>query len=55
MTHLLAILGLAALCAGWVLFQQWLKRMDPEKEDYRPGCGACGSSGCKSEKSGCDS
>ena len=48
LTHLFAILGLVALCAGWVLFQEWMKRIDPEKREYRPGCGACGNKGsCK--------
>ncbi|HIJ47641.1 MAG TPA: hypothetical protein HPP72_06425, partial [Gammaproteobacteria bacterium] len=30
---------------GWVLFQEWLKRRDPEQFGYKPGCGACGSKG----------
>ncbi len=42
MSHLLSILALAVLLFGWVLFQQWLRRNDPE-QFYRPGCGACGS------------
>jgi len=39
--YLWASLGLAALCAGWVLFQGWLVRVDPggrRIEDSR-GCG----------------
>ncbi|HIJ22055.1 MAG: hypothetical protein HON68_07595 [Gammaproteobacteria bacterium] len=45
MNHLLAILALVALLFGWVLFQEWLKRRDPEQFGYKPGCGACGSKG----------
>jgi len=49
-THILALLGLVALCAAWVLFQQWLVRQDPERgEAFKPGCGACGSGGCASD------
>jgi len=50
MNHLLSIIGLVALCAGWVLFQQWLKRMDPEKGDFEARCAGCGSCDCKSKK-----
>jgi len=48
-THIFALIGLVALCAAWVLFQQWLVRQDPErKEAFKPGCGSCGSGGCSS-------
>ena len=50
LTHFLAILGLVTLCAGWVLFQEWLKRIDPQKGEYRPGCGACSNDSCKKAK-----
>jgi len=40
-THLLSILGLAALCAAWVMFQLWLKRQDPELEKRCHNCGSC--------------
>ena len=43
LTHLFAILGLVALCAAWVLFQLWLKRVDPEQCDSNKGCMGCGS------------
>jgi len=39
-THLIAIIGLMALCALWVLFQLWLKKQDPEQEDRCISCGA---------------
>ena len=46
-THIFALIGLVVLCAGWVLFQQWLVRQDPErKAAFKPGCGACGKRGC---------
>ncbi len=40
---LLAILGLGLLCGGWVLFQRWIARVDPEAPGVEGGC--CGSSG----------
>lgn len=43
MKHLLALIGITLLCAAWVIFQQWLKRVDPSKGDFQPGCGACAS------------
>lgn len=47
MTHVLALLGLVLLCAGWMGFQLWLGRQDPDKRaGFRPGCGACSSKGC---------
>ncbi len=45
MGYLLSILALIALLVGWVLFQEWLKRKDPEQFGYKPGCGACASKG----------
>ena len=48
MTHLLALLGLVGLCAGWMLFQIWLSKQDPSKKlGYRPGCGSCGNGSCE--------
>ena len=48
--YLIAILGLAALCGVWVMFQNWLGRLDPEPDDEppRPRCGGC--SGCDASK-----
>ncbi len=48
--HLFGILGLVALCAGWVLFQEWLKRVDPERGEFKAGCSGCGSGSCNSKK-----
>jgi hypothetical protein len=42
--HLWSVIALVILCAGWVLFQHWLKRVDPNGNHIeRPsrGCGAC--------------
>ncbi|GAB6041114.1 hypothetical protein [Endothiovibrio diazotrophicus] len=47
MTQLLALLGITALCGGWMVFQLWLAKQDPsKKEPFRPGCGACGNGAC---------
>ena len=46
MNHFLALIGLTLLCAAWITFQLWLKRVDPNKGDYQPGCGACQSGSC---------
>ncbi len=46
MTHVLAILGLAAGLALWVLLQAWIRRQSPgvrSVEDHEGGC--CGSGG----------
>ena len=43
MEHLFALLGITLLCGLWIAFQLWLKRVDPSKGDYQPGCGACAS------------
>jgi len=48
MTHLLALVGLTLLCAAWIAFQLWLKRLDPDKGDFHPGCGACQGGSCHS-------
>ncbi len=49
--YALSLLGLVGLCAGWMLFQRWLVRQDPEKEEgYRPGCGACSRKDCTSRQ-----
>lgn len=44
--YLLAITGLAAACGGWILFQRWLNKLDPEHDSIETGsrCGGCG--GC---------
>jgi len=51
--YLWAVLGLAALCAGWVLFQRWLERVDPDgrRIEDAGGCGRRCTRGCH-ERSG---
>jgi len=48
--YLIAILGLGALCAGWVIFQRWLGKLDPDPDEDAPKskCGGC--SGCNPDK-----
>jgi hypothetical protein len=52
MTHLLALIGFTLLCAVWIVFQLWLKRADPERGDFHPGCGACQGGGCGNSPQG---
>ena len=52
MNHFFALIGITLLCAGWIGFQLWLKRVDPSKGNYQPGCGACGSGGCSTNSNG---
>ncbi|WP_133512970.1 hypothetical protein [Candidatus Thiosymbion oneisti] len=46
--YLGASLGLAALCAGWVVFQRWLERVDPDgrRSEDPQGCGRSCSGRC---------
>jgi len=46
--YLWASLGLAALCAGWVVFQRWLERVDPDgrRIEDSQGCGRSCSDKC---------
>jgi hypothetical protein len=48
--HALAIAALALLCAGWVLFQRWLKRADPGARGIEDAAGCSGN--CQQRKSG---
>jgi hypothetical protein len=43
--YLLVIFGFVALLIGWVYFQQWLQKHDPDAQKYSPGCGACSKKG----------
>jgi hypothetical protein len=40
LNYLLAIVGLAALTALWVVFQLWLQKLDPDQKDRCVGCGS---------------
>lgn len=51
LSYLLAILGLAALCCVWVLFQLWIKKHAPEVRPINLCCGACPSSECDKQRS----
>ena len=46
MKYFLGLIGITALCAVWMVFQLWLKRVDPERQGFRPGCGACKGGSC---------
>jgi hypothetical protein len=44
LTHILAILGLGLMCAGYTMFQLWAKKVDPDMvgdEIRLTGCGFC--------------
>lgn len=46
----LAVLALAALAAGWLLFQRWIARLDPQLPGIRRSCSGCpvpGSGACR--------
>jgi hypothetical protein len=49
--YLMAILGLAVLCALWVLFQLWIRKHDPEVRPINLCCGSCDVSECHRDKS----
>lgn len=50
MTYILSLIGITLLCGLWMVFQLWLKRVDPQRDNYKPGCGACQSGSCGNEK-----
>ncbi len=39
--YLVALLALVILCGLWAVFQQWLRRHDPDAEARSLNCGAC--------------
>lgn len=46
----LAVLAVAALAGGWVVFQRWIARVDPELPGLKRSCSGCpvpGSAGCR--------
>lgn len=49
-----AILAVAALCAGWVLFQRWIARLDPELPGIKRSCSGCAVPGAGGCKGGCE-
>ncbi|MBU1702567.1 MAG: hypothetical protein KJ970_07115 [Candidatus Eisenbacteria bacterium] len=40
--HILAIIGLAVLCSGWIIVQRFISRHDPEAPTIERNCGCCG-------------
>lgn len=46
MEYLISLAAITLLCAVWMLLQLWLKRVDPNRDNYKPGCGACQSGSC---------
>jgi hypothetical protein len=46
-THGLAVLGLAALCGLWAVFQRWLAGRDPGIPGIEDGCGSCARVRCE--------
>lgn len=40
--HLIAIAGLAVLCAAWVGLELWLRHLDPAGGARGEHCGGCG-------------
>lgn len=49
MDYLISLAAITLLCAVWMAFQLWLKRVDPQRENYKPGCGACQNGACGAE------
>lgn len=41
--HVLAVLGLGALCGAWVVVQRWVSRHDPGAPGVE-GCSSCSAS-----------
>ena len=48
--YLLSILGLAALCGAWVLFQLWVERSAPPGDKRSLGCCGCDKECSNGEK-----
>lgn len=49
MEYVISLAAITLLCAVWMVFQLWLKRVDPQRDNYKPGCGACQSGACISK------
>lgn len=50
----LAILAVAALCAGWVLFQRWMAHVDPELPGIKRSCSGCPVPEARRDGAACD-
>jgi hypothetical protein len=44
LSYILALIALPLLCVFWILFQSWLKKVDPDYKGYKSGCGGCSRS-----------
>lgn len=45
--YALSVVGLAALCGSWVVFQRWIARHDPGSPGVEGNCGRCGVPDCE--------
>ena len=45
--EILAVLAFGALCGLWIVFQQWISRVDPENRGVQGSCGACSGGECQ--------
>ena len=50
----LTVLAVAALAAGWVLFQRWIARVDPELPGLKRSCSGCPVPGSVACLEGCE-
>jgi hypothetical protein len=46
LVEVIAVAGLAALCASWVVVQRWFSKHDPGAPGVEGPCAGCGSSRC---------
>jgi hypothetical protein len=49
-----AVLAVAVLAGGWVLFQRWIARMDPELPGIKRSCHGCPAPGSEGCREGCE-
>ena len=65
LSYFIALLALTTLCVVWLIFQNWLAKMDTDYNGYKAGCGGCtrscndkdenkSNNDCDSKKSGID-
>jgi hypothetical protein len=52
LSYLIGAVGVAALCAGWVLVQRWVATRDPEIRGPESGCHGCGGCGSCDRRTG---
>lgn len=54
MIDLVAIVGLALVCAAWIALQRWIAQLDPEIPGIKRSCSGCSVPGGESCASCCD-